>query len=131
MIVVKDIEASKKFYETLFGLKVLSDFGKNVIMSEGLVLQEQESWEKVTGKNAVFGGHAAELYFEENELDRFIEKLNTCEERIFYMNELEWQDGGRRVIRIYDPDQHVIEVGESMEYVERMKGQKSFDVKNI
>ena len=40
LIVVNDIEESKKFYEELFGLKVLMDNDGNLVMTEGLVLQE-------------------------------------------------------------------------------------------
>ena len=46
LFVVKDIEQSKAFYKELFGLQVVSDFGENVILTEGLVLQEQKLWEK-------------------------------------------------------------------------------------
>lgn len=38
LLVVKDIEVSKAFYRELFGLQVLTDFGRNVILTEGLVL---------------------------------------------------------------------------------------------
>ena len=39
LIVVSDMERSKRFYHDIFGLHAVSDFGKNVILSEGLVLQ--------------------------------------------------------------------------------------------
>lgn len=42
LIVVKDIEKSKKFYYNLFGLDVVLDSDGNVIMTEGLVLQEEK-----------------------------------------------------------------------------------------
>ena len=44
LIVVKDIEQSKKYYHDLFGLEMLLDNGGNMILSEGLVLQEEECW---------------------------------------------------------------------------------------
>ena len=42
LIVVKDIEQSKKYYHDLFGLEMLLDNGGNMILSEGLVLQEED-----------------------------------------------------------------------------------------
>lgn len=45
LLVVRKIESSKRFYHDLFGLEVIADFGKNVMMTERLVLQEQEIWE--------------------------------------------------------------------------------------
>ena len=44
LIVVKDIEKSRKFYHDLFGLELLLDNGGNMILSEGLVLQEEKYW---------------------------------------------------------------------------------------
>lgn len=35
------------------------------------------------------------------------------------MNKCIEHDWGQRVIRLYDPDRHMIEIGESMEYVAR------------
>ena len=40
LIVVKDIEKSKQFYHDLFGLNVILDNDGNMILTEGLVLQE-------------------------------------------------------------------------------------------
>lgn len=112
LIVVNDIELSKRFYEDLFGLHVVMDMGENVILTEGLVLQERKLWESFTGKTVTPGGHNAELYFEENNMDVFLAKLTSCEREIYYMNPLSENDLGQRVVRIYDPDMHVIEIKE-------------------
>lgn len=119
LIVVSDIERSKAFYKDLFGLTVTADFGENVVLTEGLVLQEKKLWERFIGKEAVLGGNDAELYFEENDIDGFLRKLDGSEHSIEYLNRCREHDWGQRVIRIYDPDRHVIEIGESMEYVVR------------
>ena len=50
LIVVNDINRSKKFYKELFGLEVLRDFDNNVILTQGLVLQERKSWEQAVGE---------------------------------------------------------------------------------
>ena len=81
-------------------------------MTEGLVLQEQKSWEELTGSVAKFGTHNAELYFEEQDMNAFLEKLDQYGQPITYFNRCIMQENGRRVLRIYDPDGHVIEVGE-------------------
>ena len=44
LIVVKDIEKSKKFYHDLFGLDIILDNDGNVILTEGLVLQDEKVW---------------------------------------------------------------------------------------
>lgn len=112
LIVVKDIEVSKKFYQELFGLQVLTDFERNVILTEGLVLQEKSLWEEFVQKEVLSGGNAMELYFEDNDLDAFAEKLEASPYEIQYINRLMEHEWGQRVIRFYDPDMHVIEVGE-------------------
>lgn len=119
LIVVENIEKSKAFYRELFGLDVVTDFGENVILTEGLVLQERKTWERFIAKKVAYGGCDAELYFEENDLDFFLERLEKYGEPIEYVNELMEHDWGQRVIRIYDPDKHVIEIGETMDYVAR------------
>lgn len=111
LIVVTDIEISKSFYRDLFGLHVAMDMGENVILTEGLVLQERKLWESFTGKTVVPGGHDAELYFEENNMNAFLEKLASYEREIHYVNLVEKLQG-QRVVRIYDPDMHVIEIKE-------------------
>ena len=51
LIVVKDIEKSKRFYHDLFGLDMVLDNNGNMILTEGLVLQDEKIWEKFLGKD--------------------------------------------------------------------------------
>lgn len=57
LIVVKDIEKSKQFYHDLFGLDVILDNDGNMILTEGLVLQDEKSgkvfWEKISFRKAI------------------------------------------------------------------------------
>lgn len=122
LIVVNDIEVSKKFYQDIFGLQVMTDFGRNVILTEGLVLQEKILWEEFVQREVIPGGNGMELYFEHNDLDAFAKKLEKSRYEITYINRLMKHEWGQRVIRFYDPDMHVIEVGESLEYVDRNQG---------
>lgn len=119
LFVVEDIEKSKTFYKKLFGLEVIRDFGENVILTEGLVLQERKVWEKIIERSVGEGSNNAELYFEENNMDDFLERLENSDFDIEYLNKCMENDLGQRVLRIYDPDKHVIEIGESIEYVAR------------
>ena len=41
LIVTKDIERSRQFYHDLFGLEMVLDNDGNMILSEGLVLQDE------------------------------------------------------------------------------------------
>lgn len=114
LLVVNDIERSKTFYKELFGLNIVTDFGEKVILTEGLVLHERKSWEEFVQKEASFGGHDAELYFEENDMDGFMEKLENCSLPIEYISKPGEHDCDRRVVQLYDPDKHMIEVAETL-----------------
>lgn len=112
LIVVSDIEKSKAFYKDLFGLDVLREFEGNVILTEGLVLQDRVAWERLIDAPVSFGGRAAELYFETYDLEAFQEKLDRSGYQIEYLSRLTTYEWGQKVIRIYDPDRHAIEIGE-------------------
>ena len=114
LIVVSDIKASKEFYQELFGLRVVTDFGENVILTEGLVLQEKQSWENLTGKKVEIYSNNTELYFEESDMDGFLEKLQQSKWEVEYVNECKENSLGQRVVRFYDPDKHMIEVKETV-----------------
>lgn len=119
LIVVKDIERSKAFYKGLFGLEVLADYDGNAVLTEGLVLQESAIWESFIQKPIEFGANNAELYFEENDMDWFVKRLKDWQEPIEYVTPFSQHGWGQRVVRFYDPDGHLIEVGESMDFVAR------------
>ena len=116
MIVVKDIERSKRFYQEVLGLEVVKDFGANVTLTGGVILQTLNTWKGFIQKQdsqILFENNAAELYFEEDEMDAFLEKLQQIP-HIEYVNPVIEYSWGQRVVRFYDPDKHIIEVGENM-----------------
>ncbi len=111
LIVVKDIERSKKFYHDLFGLEVLVDFDGNMILTDGLVLQEEKYWKAFLNKEVIPENNASELYFEEKDIDSFVKKLEALYPDVKYVNRLMTHSWGQKVIRFYDPDGNLIEVG--------------------
>lgn len=114
LIVVKDIEKSKQFYHDLFGLNVVLDNDGNVILTEGLVLQDEKIWKKFLGKEIVRKNNSCELYFEEKDIEAFIERLKMLYPSIQYVNRLMEHSWGQKVIRFYDLDGNLIEVGTPM-----------------
>ena len=111
LIVVKDIEKSRKFYHDLFGLEMILDNDGNMILSEGLVLQEEKYWKEFLGKEIIQKNNSCELYFEEADIEGFIEKLERYYPEVQYVNRLMMHSWGQKVIRFYDPDGNLIEVG--------------------
>ena len=110
LIVVKDIEKSKKFYHDLFGLDIILDNDGNVILTEGLVLQDEKVWQDVTGKEVVPENNSCELYFEERNIETFTEKLEKLYPETKYVTRLMTYSWGQKVILFYDLDGNLIEV---------------------
>lgn len=119
LIAVSDMEKSKKFYHDVLGLDVIADFGANVTLTRNISLQTLDTWKDFIHKDKkeiIFKNNATELYFEEDNMDEFIKKLDTFE-NIEYVHRLFEHNWGQRVVRFYDLDKHIIEVGENMSAV--------------
>ena len=114
LIVVKDIEKSKQLYHDLFGLDVVVDNDGNMILTEGLVLQDEKIWKSFLKKDIIPRNNSSELYFEEYDLEAFVEKLEKLYPNINYVHRLMTHSWGQKVIRFYDPDGNLIEVGTPM-----------------
>ena len=116
MLVVTDIDRTVEFYKRVLGLHVIMDFGGNKTLTGGLALQTVETYGDFIGTNEIsFGSNSFELYFEEDDFDKFAEKLKSCD--VEYVHPVLEHAWGQRVVRFYDPDKHIVEVGENMKAV--------------
>ena len=111
LIVVKDIERSRAFYHDLFGIDLVLDNDGNMILTEGLVLQDEKIWKRFLNRDILPKNNSCELYFEEQDIESFIEKLERLYPTIEYVNPLMTHSWGQKVIRFYDLDGNLIEVG--------------------
>lgn len=111
LIVVKEIEKSRQFYNELFGLDLVLDNDGNMILTEGLVLQDEKIWKELLGKEILPESNSCELYFEEQNIEAFAEKLERLYPSIRYVNKLVVHSWGQKVVRFYDLDGNLIEVG--------------------
>ena len=117
VISVADISAARKFYEELFGVEVYQDYGRNIAFTCGLALQQDFDWLVSIPKEKVLKiSNNAEIVFEEQDFDGFLNKLKAYSD-IEYLGEVIEHSWGQRVIRFYDLDEHLIEVGEDMQMV--------------
>ena len=116
VLLVEDIERSKRFYSVVLGQKVVMDFGRNVGFEGGLGI-----WERDYALNLIFqgeaqgvkvGGNNIEVYFESGDLDALYERLK--KEGVTVIHSIIEQPWGQRVFRVYDPDNHIVEFAESM-----------------
>lgn len=114
LIVVKDCHKALKFYQDMFGFELLQDNDGNMILSDGLVLQEEKYWRGFLGRDIIPRNNSCELYFEESDIEGFVRKLETLYPETEYVNKLMTHSWGQRVVRFYDPDGNLIEVGTPM-----------------
>ena len=117
LLAVRDVQKSLQFYQSWFGMEVEMDLGWNVALKGGLALQQNFAW--LTGlpeESVNTWSHDMELYFETDDLDSVNARL-MADEAIQWVHPIKEHDWKQRVVRIYDPDHHIIEIGEAMQVV--------------
>lgn len=110
LIVVDDMEESIRFYKEIFGLQVIVKQEGNVILSEGLVLQDAKLWADVIEGDIIPFNNTTELYFEDNDVEGLADKLASNNIFVRVQTELTELAGGQKMMRFYDPSGNLIEV---------------------
>ena len=96
LLIVTNMDKTVEFYKKVLGLHVVMDFGANKTLTGGLALQTLETWENFIGKSEIsFGTNNSEVYFEEDDFDRFVEKLK--ELSIEYVHPVKTHSWGQRI----------------------------------
>lgn len=116
LFAVRSMAVSRPFYEELLGRTVAMDLGANLVFQGGPILQEDFSG--LVGfppERTQWRSYNAELYFETGDLDADAARLRAAGVELLHdVKEYPW---GQRVLRFFDPDGHMIELGESMRTV--------------
>lgn len=131
LLAVQDVERSIKFYKELFEQEVVLDLGKNVTFSGGFAIQEDFAWlTDIDPTSIVPKSNNMELYFEVEDFDAFLISLEKYPnvELVHPVKKHEWH---QRVIRLYDPDFHIIEVGESMESIAKRYLAEGYSIEQV
>lgn len=121
VIFVKDIEKSQDFYIRILNQEIEHDFGKNVILKSGLALWEINEKHIISQElETKVQSNKFELYFETEQIDETYNKLKG--ENIEFLHDINEEPWGQKTIRFFDPDKHLIEIGENLEtFVKNMK----------
>jgi catechol 2,3-dioxygenase-like lactoylglutathione lyase family enzyme len=130
VIFVKQIGQSKDFYTRLLDFSVEHDFGKNVILSNGLTIWEIMDNHIISKQlETRMESNRFELYFESEDIET---KFNLLEKAgIKFLHKIHEEPWGQRTFRFFDPDYHLIEIGEPLEvFVSNMK-RRGMSVKQI
>ena len=114
-----DVPALRDFYRDLFDLTIALDLGGLVTFDGALSI-----WETADVRAQVYGGldpspverPRCELYFETDALEAFVGGLPNDVRLVHPVQTAPWE---QRVVRFYDPDGNLVEVGEAMDAVAR------------
>ncbi|BDZ71839.1 VOC family protein [Methanobacterium petrolearium] len=121
LITVKDIEKSRKFYVEVLNQEVEIDHGANLAFKGGFAIHDIDHYQGLLGDSAPVKTDVEknfmELYFESEDLKGVQEKLESIGSK--FIHGIREQPWGQRVMRFYDPDGYIIEVGEPLEFVIR------------
>lgn len=119
LVVVEEMSRARHFYEQLLGQKVKFDFGPNVTFQGDFALHLRSHFQSLLGEGQKYPvtGKAnwGELYFETDELELIYQRLSDA--GVEFIHAICEQPWGQRVMRLYDPDGHIVEIGETMEAV--------------
>ena len=117
LLAVRDVELSKRFYKDLFDQEVVLDLGENVTFSGGFAIQQDfDRLIDVPRSTVLHQSNNMELYFETDDFDAFLDRIAHYPD-VSLVHSPKMHAWHQRVVRLYDPDWHMIEVGESMEQV--------------
>lgn len=116
LVTVDDINRSRQFYENILNQEVKNDFGENIIFKGDFAIHLKSHFSKlIDGRMITAGSNNFELYFEYDDVDTFVNELKR--NNVEFVHEVRVQPWHQKVVRFYDPDNNIIEVGESMEYL--------------
>jgi catechol 2,3-dioxygenase-like lactoylglutathione lyase family enzyme len=116
LVTVSDIKRSRVFYENLLNQKVKYDFGENITFHGDFAIHLQSHFKGlIDGKDIKHGGNNFELYFENDNVEQIVTLLR--DNNVSFVHDIREQPWRQRVVRFYDPDDNIIEIGESLEFL--------------
>lgn len=113
LLAVKDISASKHFYENVIHQNAVMDIGVHVTF-EGFSLQQ--GYAELVGiavDSVKDQSHNFQVYFEVEDLDKVYAQMKSIPS-LQWVHEIKEYPWGQRDIRVYDPDKHIVEIAEDM-----------------
>jgi catechol 2,3-dioxygenase-like lactoylglutathione lyase family enzyme len=116
IVFVKDINKSKKFYTEVIGLKIVNDYQTIVFFENHFTIHNGNNLLKTVFKRSPLhnfkkGKKNIELYFETDNIEKAYKTI--IDNKVKVIHAIEKQAWGQKVFRFYDPDNHLVEIGEA------------------
>ena len=116
LLAVKDIAASKRFYEKALHQTAVMDMGAHVAFAGFSLQQEYAELVGLAADSVKARSHSFQLYFEVADLDEAYAAMKAIS-GLQWVHEIKEYPWGQRDFRIYDPDMHIVEIAEDMNTV--------------
>ena len=129
LIVVDDIKKSRHLYEVILGQTVKMDFGENVTFEGDFAIHQRAHFQKLINKDVIKMSNSFELYFEHDNLHEIIKKIKELD--LEFVHEISEQPWKQLVVRFYDYDKNIIEIGESILHVAYRLSLQKYSIEDI
>ena len=133
LIAVEDMARSRQFYEQLLEQKVKFDFGVDVCFEGDFTIHLKSHFQSLLGDAAQYPitpkAHNGELYFDTDEIEVIYQRLQAA--GVQFIEGIQEQPWGQRAMRLYDPDGHILEIGEPMEITVRRFHRQGWSIERI
>lgn len=113
ILFVRDMEASKAFYNGLLGIGIKQDFDSFVLLEGNLGLHRADLFYEYLQKpysGEAMGRDNLDLYFTSDHLPELQQRLIDAGFEVFFP--LQLTSWGETLFRVYDPDRHIVEIGD-------------------
>lgn len=124
VLFVQDIAAAKAFYLNVLDQQIEADFGRCVILGCGLSLWQVPAGHAVSPAEKQDGSSRFEICFEtEGCMKAVLKRLKAS--GVSFLHEIKEESWGQQTVRFYDPDGHLVELGENLQTFVRRLYQES------
>ncbi len=112
------------------GQSVKTDFGENVTFHGDFAIHQKSHFKDLINQNPISSkSNNFELYFETDELEVIVSRLK--EIKIEFVHEIAEQPWRQQVVRFYDYDFNIVEIGERLEHVAYRLYQENLPIDEI
>ena len=130
LIVVEDMTKSRHFFEYVLGQKVKSEYGENVTFVGDFSIHQKAHFRSlIRDRHITQRANSSELYFEDDDLPPIVARIRDLGlELVHDIVEQPWK---QQVIRFYDYDKNLIEIGESLAHVASRLAKQKYSIEEI
>jgi len=130
LIVVEDVKKSRFLYEQILGQTVKMDYGEDIIFHGDFAIHQKSHFESLINHYPILSkSNNFELYFEDDNLEEIVQKLK--DNGFEFIHEIVEQPWKQKVVRFYDDDKNIIEIGERMEHTAFRLSKQNYSIEEI